>query len=90
MTIVHLDDFDPKNKIWNTVLSTKLENFDTSVEYPSKYGGVTRIRYVKEPGDIVVMKEVEKKEGKKDLTVENVVVNMEEDEVEKVGEESFY
>lgn len=50
-TTVFVEDFNPKSGCWNRTLVVDLADFDIDVTYPSKYGGVVRIRYVDEHGN---------------------------------------
>ena len=61
-TKVYVEDFNPKSGCWNRTGIFNSEDFDTNTTFPSKYGGVVRIRYVDEVGKVLqpIAKEVVK------------------------------
>jgi len=79
---VFVEDFDPKGGCWNRVLVLPVEEFDSTIKYESKYGGIIRIRYVGEEEKGLPKSEV----NRKSLTEEEPVVTMESDEL-SLGEE---
>jgi hypothetical protein len=82
-TTVYVEDFDPKAQCWNRTLIIDANDFDNTIKYDSKYGGITRIRYVDENGKGIF----EPEEKNKPLTPKLVVDTLEPDGKDEIGEE---
>ena len=82
---VYVEDFNPSSKSWNRTAIIDMQDFDDSITYTSRYGGVVRIRYVDENGKELVSNELEKEvlmvEEEKVLTEEVLDDRLEEEEV---------
>lgn len=88
MTKVYIEDFNPKSGCWNRIKVVDEADFDPSIIYTSKYGGLVRVRYEVIGRGEITESEVQEETFEKDEESFSLTNEKSDDTVEE-NEESY-